>query len=278
MAIKNFLIKYERSKRSIKDVVAGWQIDKKVDDFLGSPIMSGVLIGQYLTDEFLQKKIPPDLQKAFALFKGDQADEVAEIKEIIRSRFLESPEKLDAYLNNIKGRVGEIRFQEQMGDMARLPESVNQPGYDVILGSSDEARYVSVKLHQEASTVIEDIKNTQSDLLEGKIWDGDVLVDKVDYAVNRDIYDEVVNKVKALGIEVEIRSVDVTHAEVVDMLDGTVDAVVDPLIFCLSELAGVVAVTSAFHLGTSIFLWRYRDKALNDSLRDALYKSATSAA
>lgn len=166
MAIKNFLIKHERSKRSIKDVVASWLIDKKVDNFLGSPIMSGVLIEQYLTDEFLQQNIPADLQKAFALFKGDQADEVAEIKAIIRSRFLESPEKLDAYLNNIKGRLGEIRFQEQMGDMARLPESINQPGYDVILGSSDEAKYVSVKLHQEASTVIGDIKNTQSDFLE----------------------------------------------------------------------------------------------------------------
>lgn len=272
-----FLKKYEGSKRPTKEVVSGWLIEKRVDDFLSSPILSGVFVGQYLEDEFLQKEIPETLRQGFAKFQGSSADEASEIKQIIKERYLKNPENLDGYLHNIQGRIAELRFHEQMEGIARFPESNNQMGYDLIVDATDGPKYVSVKLYGEANDVIAEIRRTQQHIVEGKVLDGSNSVTEIEFAVNRDIYDEVQRRTSELGLSTNIRQVDVSHDDVSQMIDGTVESVIDPLELTLSEIAGGFAITSAIHIGMNIFLWRYREKELNRAIRDATVSTALSA-
>ncbi len=257
MNIESFVKKYGTTRRPISDIINDWVTEKKVEDFLGMPYIGGVTVADMLVGDGLTDTIPPEVLEAFKGIMGEKADTYQEVKAIIVDKVQKGEASIEGLKNTIQGRLGELEFIDKVGDKARLASLPNQEGWDIAIDKDEVTRYVQVKVYNDADRALDKLKELQEKIADGKIQDGEKVIDSVDFAVNSDIYEEVKEKATALGLDTKILDIGVTHEKLRDIMNSTQAAVAgdaweqlkpfaEELFGDMIEAAFLPAVISAF--------------------------------
>lgn len=275
MNIQEFEHKYSGKTKKISDIVEKWVAEKEIDDFLGTSVMSGVLIGDLLTGDGLGDRIDPDVQEAFSSLMGDKANSFSEIREILIEKIQNGDDSVRGLLNKIQGQLGENTFVDNIGPSATLAESGSQMGWDVKIDHGDHTQFVQVKVYEDADKVIKKMKEVNERIENGEL-EG---VSQIDFAVNSEIVDEVREKAGDLGFSNEVINMGASRDELRTLLENNFENIGDysSLENFFGELFGGSIAASAIHAALNgFFLWKgAKDK--DQAIDDTVYSSAVSA-
>ena len=275
MTINEFIKKYGDISEKIDSVLKKWVIKKEVDDFLGTPIMGGYLVGDLLIGDGLSDGIPSELKGAFATLMKEKADTYHEIREFIIEKYEKGGESVKGLMNKIQGQMGENIFLENVEEGAKLAESGSQEAYDIILEKSDTTRYIQVKVYEDADVVIDKIKEVNDKLEAGLIDEYGNKINEIEFAVNSDIYVEVTDKAKELGFTNRIYNLGSDRNEIREIIETGFEGVDNPGIvnFFSEVFGGALAITAIHGAINGFFLWKGakgREKAIEDTIYSSL--------
>ncbi len=274
MNIKKFHKKYSNNTASAKNLFKKWAIEKQVDDFLGTSIFGGIMIGDLLIDDGLNDRLSPDVYNAFSNLMGDKANTFDEIRNIIVEKSLKGEASLDGLLNKIQGQLGENSFIENVGSNAKLATDGAQEGWDVSISHGDTTQFVQVKIYKDPNKVIEKIQEVNEKIEAGKI-EG---ISEIDFAVNSDIFEEVKEKAIKLALENKILDVGATRDDIRGLLESNFENLENftELNNFFSEMAGAASSITVIHgIINAFFVWK-GSKDAKTALEDTAYSSAIS--
>ena len=275
MSIENFFLKYKDIQvKDINKISSKWIAEKRVDDFLGSAIFSGLLVGDSLIGDGFLDRINPDVKKAFTDLMGDKADTYSEIRDLIVAKYENSPESVEGLISKIQGQFGENEFLKNVGGLATLAESGSQKGWDVKIGNGFDAQYVQVKTVEDADVVIEAIENVNERISNGELPD----IKTIDFAVNSEIFEEVKSKAIEKGLTNNILNIGATKEEIRDALTDNFELINDSNIFVdfFSEFFSSSLSVGAIHAASNAFLYWKGAKDKNKAIEDTIYSTAIS--
>ena len=266
MNIEEFCEKYQNGKKEIKSIMCQWELDS----LLHTQVSSGVILADLLIGDGLLDQISPELQDAFTKLMGENAESYSQIKQILYEKLENGDASVLGLVNKIKGQVGENQFIEELGNdvTARLADSSNQEAWDVAIDHDGWTQYVQVKMHSDADSVVHHIKEIQNKLENGPtIYDGEKIVQKIDFAIPEDIREEVVQKIPGLGVD--ILPIQMSAADAANVvMDGVNNIDQGALENSFGELLGIAAVAGAMHaLITASLIYKggkQREGALSD--------------
>ncbi len=281
MDIKKFNQKYNKSLKSSKEIFKKWNIEREVDDFLGTSVFTGVMIIDLLTGDGLKDRLSPDVYDAFQKLMGEKANTFEEIRELIVEKSLNGEASIGGLLNKIQGQLGENAFLENIGSSAKLASDGAQEGWDVSIDHGDSTQYIQVKIYKNPNEVIEKIREVNSKLeINGKgiagIDGGNV--NQIDFAVNSDIVEEVRERAKELGLENKILDVGASRDDLRGLLESNFEKLEDfsELNNFFTEILGTIGTVTVIHgVINAFFVWKGA-KDINKALEDTAYSSAIS--
>ena len=276
MTIKEFKQKYVSNSKSITEVIDRWILEKQIDDFLGTPLVGGVLISDLLNGGELVDSIPKIVKDGF-IELGKNTDNVYEMKAKLLEEANEGKENIRGLISRIQGQIGENLFKEGVGPKADFALLKNQRGWDIRVNHANEPQYVQVKVYKDPDAAIDKLKKIQDELIQGLILDKEKgrIVTKVDFAVNEEIFAEVQQKVGELGIPATILNIGATHEEITNALNTAKENVVDsPLDNFFEELLGGACTGAALHAAVNGFLVWKGAKEKQAAIEDTVYSSA----
>ena len=201
MSIKNFKKKYSSSKKKAIDTIAQkWKKEKLADDFLGTEIMTGVLVSEFIVEgtHLSHVKLDPEVKEAFSELMSGKVDSYTELRGLVVDKFDKGEKSVEGLINKIQGQYGENVFIENVGDGAELATSGNQEGWDVKIPREGFDEHIQVKVYKDADGVIEKMKEVNEKVLGGK--DEFENIDQINFAVNSDIYKSVKEAAEASGL------------------------------------------------------------------------------
>lgn len=277
MTINEFATKYGSTPpKKIDDILRKWVVKKEVEDFLGTPIMGGYLIGDLLIGDGLSDKIPSELKNAFSELMEEKADSYQEIKNIIIKKYEIGDKSPLGLMNKIQGQWGENLFIENV-DNAKLAASGSQEAYDIIVQKSGMTQYVQVKVYEDADDVIDKMIEVNEKIEAGLTDHLGNKINEIDFAVNSDIYEEVTEKANELGLTNKILDLGSDRDEIRDIIQGGFDAVANPGItdFFSDLLGGTLTITALHAAINGFFLWKGA-KGKEEAFKDTFYSSLIS--
>ena len=221
---------------------------------MGTVVLADLLVGDGTLDQ-----ISPELRRAFGDLMGDKARTYDDVRALIVEKLGAGDRGMVGFVSKIQGQVGENAFLDGVrdaGGSARLAASGSQEAWDIAVDKADGAvRYVQVKVHRSPHGVTEHLEAVKAKLEAGTIFDGNAVVDSVDFAVSSDIYEAVREKAAEIGYPGEIISMDVTRDEVRGVvLDGVHNVGPETVKHFLGELLGGMAIAGALHAAANGFL------------------------
>ena len=125
MTIAEFVTTYGSSSQPIKSIAEKWFLEKKIDDFLGTPLRGGLVIADYWVNDQLVDALPPDVRSGFEELMKERADTIFEIKKILIEKASLGEKHLLGLMNKIQGQIGENIFLSNVGG-AQLATSGSQ--------------------------------------------------------------------------------------------------------------------------------------------------------
>lgn len=136
---------------------------------------------------------------------------------------------------------------------------------------------MQVKAYSDANGVMGEIRKVLGKVDAGIIKDGDLIVDKVDFAVPENIDDEVREKVQAAGIDIEILTIPMTSPEVRAVVgEGVADVGPEALSHFFGELLGGSLTAAALHGAVNGFLVYKGAKERSQFIEDTVYSTGIS--
>ncbi len=277
MSISEFMKKHKSSdKTPFVERIKKWEIEKDVNDFLGTTIMAGVTLGDIILDGSLRDKIDPDVFESFSSLMNEKADSFEEIRDLIVEKYEISGASVGGLLNKIQGQLGENTFINNVGSHAHLASDGAQKGWDVQIDHGDASQYVQVKIYNDADGVIEKIKEVNGHVdLQGV----NETVSQVDFAVNSDIFEEVKEKALALGLKNEILDVGATRDDLRNLLSSNFEDIknYNGLSNFFGETLGNTLSAGALHaVINGFFVWK-GSKEVDQALDDTFHSTSVSA-
>jgi len=214
MNIEEFYKKYNNvNTKPIKDTCEKWEKEKQIEDFLNLSITGGVTVGDYFTGDRTLDQISPDL---FEGFKESMPRKDFQSYDDLREYLIENSTKQAAITNNVKGKLGELKFIEErkkLGINAELAPLGNQEGWDIKIDRGDYIEYVQCKTYSDVDDVMNKILELNNKLANREITDGSMVLDKINFAVPNNISDEVRTKVSDLNLDNKIYEFNLTADE-----------------------------------------------------------------
>ena len=279
MKVDEFLRKYRTASSKLKSceaVVHKWLAQRTARDFLGTSVFGGVTMGDLLVGEGLQDRVDPEVLKAFETLMGPKRDSFDEIHELIASKIELGDASVAGLLNKIQGQVGENIFVEHAGAAARLAESGNQIGWDVVVGEGAHAQYIQVKVYDDAAGVVRKMREVNELVAAGELPD----VSQVDFAVNSDVFDEVVRRAEALELPNRIIDLGATRDDIRNLIASNFHNIGEfsGLENFFAELLAGLTTTTAIHAAiNAFFVWK-GSKTWETAFVDTAYSAAASGA
>lgn len=277
MTIEEFLTKYGGESKKINIILRSWAIKKEVDDFLGSRVLGGYLIGDILVGNGLSDAIPSQLRDAFSTLMEEKADNHWEIRNIIVDKFEKGDNFYIGLMNKIQGQLGENLFIENAGDKAELASSGSQEAYDIMIREGSVTRYIQVKVYDDADAVIDKIEEVNEKIASGFTDSSGKIVEEVEFAVNSDIYEEVTNKANELGLSNRILSIGSSREDIRQIIEEGFDEVSQPgIVDFFSDIIGGALTVTALHTAINgFFLWK-QAQGKQEAIENTLYSSIIS--
>jgi hypothetical protein len=277
VTIEEFAQRHAASVRPIEQVVDDWVADKRRQDQAHASVFAASIGTDLVNGGSLLDALPEEARQGFAQLMGDKADSLLEIKRMFAEKDGLGAASLRGFKNKIQGQIGENIFRSAAGSGARLAESGSQRGWDVAIPDGVATRYVQVKIHEDACSVIEKMREVDSDIRAELVRDGETLVTSVDFAVNDDVFDEVKKRVAELGLTVDVVKVGATQDEIRQYLDAAHENLVAaPIENFFTQLLGGVAATTTLHAAINGFLLWKGAQERAQAVEDTVYGSAIS--
>ncbi len=280
MTISEFHAKYaHETQPDVHSIFKKWANEKMVDDFLGTPLMAGVLIGDLLVgdaliDQSAADLVSPAVLDGFRNLMKEKADTVMEVRERLLEKAAISHNAVEGLISKVQGQMGEDAFINHVGNAASLAKSGSQEGWDVLVRTEYGHRYVQVKVFNDADGVIEKIGETLEKLKTGLIQGDGEIVKDIEFAVNDDIFDEVQAKVASRNWGTKIFKIGATQDELRSQLQT---AALGPWDAFFGELLKGTASAAALHGAVNGFLLWKGIKDRNEAIEDTIYSTLTSA-
>jgi hypothetical protein len=283
MNINEFDSLYESDINNSDHLFERWDKEKDIDELLNTPIAPGVIVFDLLHGDYSLDQIKPELKDAFQALMKDKADTYEEIRALMYGNIIKGDNSVQGMINKILGQIGENQFIEEAGKLgieARLAESGSQKGWDVALPKSDgTTEYVQVKFFSEPNRVIQEIEELNRKIQLGEITDGDQVVKSINFAVPKDIHDEVVQKVNELNLNTKVHEINLTSAEGRDIAElgfgFSADASVAVGNF-FSELLGSLVTVASLHILVNGFLLYKGAKNFEEFYSDTIVETTIS--
>lgn len=283
MNINEFSSLYWSDIKNSEHLFKRWHKEKDIDELLNTPIAPGVIVFDLLHGDYSLDQIKPELKDAFQALMKDKADTYDEIRTLIYEKIELGDSSVQGLINKILGQIGENQFVEEAGKLgiaARLAESGSQEGWDVALPNSEGiTEYVQVKLYSEPNRVIQEIEEVNTKIQFGEITDGDQVVQSINFAVPKDIHDEVVQKVNELNLNTKVYEINMTSAEGRDLAELGFGFSADTSLAIenlFSELFAASLTVAALHTLVNGFLLYKGAKNFEEFFGDTLEQSAIS--
>lgn len=259
----------------IDAVVEQWVHERDVDEFLETPVGSGVVLGDLICGDGLQDSISPELYEGFSELMKDKAASYTAVRQILLEKLGHGDASVRGLISKIQGQIGENSFLEHVGPHARLAASGSQEGWDVAVTHPGEVtQYVQVKTYSNANGVMQHIRDVQEKLADGNIFDGDTLVQRIDFAVPEDIVGEVQSKVAAAGLDVDILTIPITSDEARQVVEeGVANVGPEALSGFFGELLGGTLTAAALHGAVNAFLVYKGAKDRSQFFSDTVYST-----
>lgn len=274
MTINEFIKKHGDRSENINTVLKKWAFKKEIDDFLGTPIMGGYLVGDLLIGDGLPDAISSDLKEGFSELMKEKADSYEEIRNIIIQKDDISIKSILGLKNKIQGQLGENLFKENV-EGAELARSGSQEAYDIFLKES--SRHIQVKVYEDANSVIDKIQEVNEKVDAGLIDEYGNKITQVDFAVNKDILEEVRNKAEDLGLPNQILDLRSDRKEIRNIIEKGFEEVTNPgIVDFFRDLFGSAMTVTALHGAINgYFLWKGA-KSKQEAIEDTFYSSMIS--
>lgn len=273
-----------RVTRDIDSVLAGWEErsgSSKAYDFLGYQTLLAVLLTDAAYGDGLLDQISPELLAAFAARRGASLDDYDEVRSYISEMIVRGDESVKGLVSQIKGQIGELVFRNEAGGHAYLATSTNQEAWDVAIPHAHEAtEYIQVKIYSSAGHALQMMEEVARKVAEGRVFDGDLPVTHINFAVNADIADDL-RRLAALHPElanIKIHAIPITEHEAAGIVgEGIANVGPDQLSNFFDQLLGGALSAACIHALSNAF-WVYKgSKEASAAARDTLVGSALSA-
>lgn len=259
-----------------------WEKEKQIDDFLGMEVFAGNVVADLLIGDGILDQISPQLRDGFAQLMKEKADSYDEIRQILLYKIGKGDASLLGIVNKIKGQIGENQFIKECahnGIHAHLADLGNQEAWDVAVEKGNGiTQYVQVKMYGDSSNVFNKIREVQEKLDAGTIFgqDGET-IHSIDFAVPKDIADEVRHKVIESGININILPIEMSADEAASIVQTGIENI-GPESFehFFGELLGSGLTTTALHAIVNGFLVYKGSKDMSAFWGDTLKSSAIS--
>ena len=271
MTIEEFYLKNkEEDIKPIEEICENWEKEKQIEDFLNVSITSGVTVGDYFMGDRMLDQISTELLEGF---KHSLTRHNFQTYDQLREYMMKKAREPDGggiilgLINNVKGKLGELKFKEEINELglnAELSPLANQKGWDIKIPREDYNEYIQVKTRGDADEVIREIREVNNQLIKNEIMDGSLKVDEINFAVPRNILDELKNKLSELDIDNKIYDFDLTSDEAAQIVRDGFDNV-EILAFSnfFQELLKSSATVFALNSLAQAFLTYRRSKDLN---------------
>lgn len=287
MDADKFCAAYERSGktlRSIDEVVESWGKSpgsRTSKDFLGYQSLLLALLADQAHGDGLVDQISPDLLAAFTARRGESLNEYEEVRAHLVEMLERGDESVKGLISQIKGQVGELVFQKEVGDHAYLADLKNQEAWDVAIPHADGVtEYVQVKIYSSAERALEKMQEVTQKVADGKIFDGDTPVTHVDFAVNADIAEKLQQLAAAQpGLaDVKIHTIPITEHDAASVVGESI-ANVGPegMSHLFQELLGGTVAVGCLHALSNAFLAYKGAKDVSSAAGDTVISTALSA-
>jgi hypothetical protein len=268
-------------RKRIDSLVARWISERELDSMLQTQVSAGVILGDLLVGDGLLDQVSPELRQAFADLMGEKADSYNEVRQILLEKLENGDSSVFGLVNKIKGQVGENRFIQEIGDTAnaRLAHLGNQEGWDVAIDHDFGTQYVQVKMYSDANGVISHMKDIDAKLSSGRmILDGEVTVQKIDFAVPENIAEEVTLKAAALGLDMKVIPIQMSAQEAADVVwTGVNNVGPEALNNFFGELLGISGNAAVLHGLVTAFLIYKGAKVREEMIGDIAENTAITA-
>lgn len=273
-----------RETRDIESILARWEERsgwKKADDFLGYQTLLTVLLADAAYGDGLLDQISPDLLAAFAARRGESLDDYDEVRSYIAEMIGRGDESMKGLVSQIKGQIGELVFRDEAGGHAYLAASTNQEAWDVAIPHAHGAtEYIQVKIYSSADRALKMMEEVTSKVSEGRIFDGDLQVGHIDFAVNSDIADDLRRLAAARPelADVRIHAIPITEHEAAGIVsEGIANVGPDQISNLFDQLLGGTVSAAGLHALSNAFLVYQGAKEASAAARDTVVGTALSA-
>ncbi len=266
----------------IRDMARRWAMEKEVSDFLHLSTAGGIILADVLAGDGLRDQISPELLAGFQALMKEKVSTADDIREILIEKLMYGNSATLGLINKIKGQVGENVFAEtarQSGFAARLADSGSQEAWDVAITPVDAVtQYIQVKTMSSSGAVIDKMKTVAEKVAAGKITDGDTIVQDISFAVPNVIYEEVVEKVDALGLDTPVLSFGLSADDAAQIVrDGFDNVGIFGLGNFFNQLAGGTLTALTLHTLVQMFLLSKGAKEVDSMLQQVGMETGYSA-
>lgn len=287
MDADSFCLEHETSGREIRDiddVIDQWESRtglRKAHDFLGYQTLLTILLADAATGDGLLDQISPDLLMAFAARRGTALDDYDEIRSYLNEMLERGDESVKGLVSQIKGQVGELVFREEAGGHAYLAASTNQEAWDIAIPHAHDAtEYIQVKIYSSADHALKMMEEVSLKVADGRVFDGDLQVRHIDFAVNADIADEL-RRLAAVHPElagIKIHDIPITEHDAAEIVgDGIANIGPEQLSNLFDQLLGGAISAACLHALSNAFLVYKGEKDVAAGARDTTFSLALSA-
>lgn len=273
MNIDKFCQKYKSLElKPIEELCDDWEKEREIENFLNINITAGVTVADYLIGDRSLDQISPELfsgfiearkQGRFSSYDDLRGDMLTDLKK---------GKSIDGIVNNVKGKIGELHFKEEMNSLginAELSRDLTQEGWDLRVPRDDYTEYIQVKTYgfHRAEDVINEIKKVLKKVSMGDIKDGDTRINHINFAVPCDLSEEVKEKVVEMGLDIKIYDFDLTADQAAKIVrDGYDNIQIPAFSNFFNELFYSSASVLALNAAAQAFLEYRRSKDINNIL------------
>ncbi len=282
MNLNDFLNKYKSNGTNIASITQKWANEKKTDDFLGTPLFGAVVVGDYLNGSLLidniPEQVPDEILSAMKEVFSKKVKSNLDARDFILSNIEKGDSSLTGMISSLQGRIGEYHFQNQFGELAELAKNPNQQHWDVKVSLDQQpVNYVQVKVYDSPNQAFGELRKIDEALTNGEVFDDLEKVNKMSFAVNSEIYDEIKSKAELLDNKIEILNIGATREEIREGLIDTVDQ--HDVLFdgFFENLLGGAITGAALHAGVNGYLLYTGAKSSQQAIEDTIYSGMVSA-
>jgi hypothetical protein len=257
MNVEEFCRRHGGDARPIDEIVRGWIAQKEARQFVDAALLAGILITDLASGDGLADRVAPELHEAFANLMGGKADTRVEIEARIRALIENGEESVLGLMNKIQGQLGEDAFVQaarSIGLDAHLADSGSQEGWDVLIHDGGSSRYVQVKVYDQASAAAAHLDALKAKVDAGQIMGSGEAVERLDVAVNSEIYEQLAERAQRIGYPGNILDLGTTREAFRATLEDSFDSVRSPLAHYFGELSAAGAMPAALHGISNAFL------------------------